>query len=173
METPVHNEFANQMEPQPERPQFLKVLCILSFVACGLMILIYGLGTMCLALNEEMIAGVWDKVVNANPQFENVNPMEFFHEFGMICVYCLIANLFSLVGVIMMWRLEKIGFFIYAIAELSTNFFSMNLNTGEESKSYGGMIFSILIDLAFIVMYFLNLKYMNKKNNNTYVQSGS
>lgn len=173
METPLTNQFAGEIEQQPERPQFLKVLCILSFIGCGLMILIYGLGTMCLAVNEEMIAGVWDKIVEANPQFENVNPMEFFHEFGMICVYSLIANIFSLVGVIMMWRLEKIGFFIYTIAELSTNFFSMNLDMGEESKSYGGMILSIIIDLVFIVMYFLNLKYMNKKANNTFIQSGS
>jgi hypothetical protein len=168
METTTGNQFAAELEPQPERPQFLKILCILSFIACGLMILIYAIGTTLLGVSEEMIsnAGIWDKVVEANPQFENVNPMEFLHQFGMVCVYCLIANIFSLVGVIMMWRLEKIGFFIYVIAELSTNFFGLDLNTGEETKSYGGMIFTICIDLVFIVMYFLNLKYMNKKNLN-------
>jgi hypothetical protein len=171
MESP-NTSFASEMELQPARPQFLKVLCILSFIACGIMILIYAIGTLCLTLNEETIAGFWDKVVQSEPKLENVNPVEFFHKFGMMCVYCLIANIFSLVGVIMMWRLEKIGFFIYAIAELATNFFGMNLNTGEE-KSYGGQIFIIIIDLAFIVMYFLNLKYMNKKTNNTFIQSGS
>ena len=72
-----------------------------------------------------------------------------------------------------MWRLEKIGFFIYVIAELSTNFLSLDIKGSEGTSSMGGMIFSTVIDLVFIVMYFLNLKHMNKKNNNTFIQSGS
>src|SRR5688572_24757207 len=128
---------------ETERPQFLKTLCILSFIACGLMILLYGIGTMTLALSEEMVAGFWDKVLESNPQLENVEPMQFFHDFGIVCVYGIIANIFSLVGVIMMWRLEKVGFFIYAIAELVTNFFSLKMNTVEE-PSYGGTVFFII-----------------------------
>ncbi len=63
-----------------------------------------------------------------------------------------------------MWRLEKAGFFIYAIAELATNFFSLKMNTGEES-SYGGTVFFIIIDLVFIALYFMNLKHMNKNKH--------
>lgn len=173
METTNETLLNNPGEFQLERPQFLKILCILSFVACGLLILVYALGTMSLAVNEEMITAPWTQIVEANPTLENVDPIEFFHEVGMICVYGLIATIFSLIGVIMMWRYEKIGFYLYAIAELSTNFFSLNLKTGEEEKSYGGMIFFILIDLLFIAMYFVNLKYMNKQSNNTFIQSGS
>jgi hypothetical protein len=173
METMMDSQTPDNSQQAPARPEFLKILCILSFIACGLMILLYTFGSFCLALNEEMVNGIWEKVVESNQQLENVNPMDFFHEFGMVCVYSLIINVFSLLGVIMMWRLERIGFFIYTIAELSSNFVSMDLNMGEESKSYGGLIFSVVIDLAFIVMYFMNLKHMNKKNNNTFVQSGS
>lgn len=173
METAAENQFNTSLEPQTERPQFLKILCILSFIASGLMILTYALGTMALGVTEDMIAGPWEQIIAGNPKLENVNPMEFFHEVGMICVYGLIANIFSLIGVIMMWRLEKMGFFLYAAAELVTNFFSLGLNMGEEERSYGGMIFMILVDLVFIALYFVNLKHMGKKNNNTFIQSGS
>lgn len=172
METPSYSQASDTINSEPERPQFLKILCILSFVGCGLMILLYTVGAMFLGLNEQMIASFWAKAVESNPQLEDLDPIVFFHEFGMVCVYGLIATIFSLIGVIMMWRLEKIGFFIYAIAELSTNFFSMNMGNDQE-KSYVGTIFAIVIDLVFIILYFQNLKHMNKKNNNTFIQSGT
>jgi len=156
---------------EPERPEFLKVLCILSFISCGLLILLYSFGTICLTFTEETVASFWDKFVEGYPALQNVDAMEFFHKFGMMCVYSLIATIFSLIGVIMMWRLEKIGFFMYAAAELITNFFNINVE-GMEEKSTGGIIFFVIIDLVFIVMYAVNLKYMHKRNNNMFIQGG-
>lgn len=172
MDTTIDNDSTGMGSQAPQRPEFLKILCILSFIASGLMILIYLIGSFCLSLSEEMVSEAWTKVVESQPQLENVSATEFFHEVGMVSLYGLIINIFSLAGVIMMWRLEKIGFFIYAIAELAINFVGMNIDMGQE-KSYGGMIFSIVIDLVFIVLYAVNLKHMNKKNKNTFVQSGS
>lgn len=166
METVVQEPL--EMEMEPKRPEFLKILCILSFIACGLMILLYALGTACLMIdpNSEAVNSVWDSIVASNKALEDVDRAEFFHSFGIASFICLIANIVSLVGVIFMWRLEKIGFFIYAIAELSVNFFGMDMNMGQE-KSYAGMIFSILIDVVFIVMYAVNLKYMTGKKSAT------
>jgi hypothetical protein len=121
MENNYNDQFANDLAPLPDRPQFLKVLCILSFVACGLFILIYSLGSMAMGMSEETISGVWDKVIESQPQLESVNPVDFFHEVGKLCLYNLLTNIASLVGVILMWRLNKIGFVIYIIAELGTN----------------------------------------------------
>jgi hypothetical protein len=64
-----------------------------------------------------------------------------------------------------MWRLNKIGFVIYIIAELATNFMGLDMNVEGADKSSLSMIFSIAVDLVFIVMYALNLKYMNKTNS--------
>ena len=113
MENNYNDQFANDLAPLPDRPQFLKVLCILSFVACGLFILIYSLGAMAMGMSEETISGVWDKVIESQPQLESVNPVEFFHKVGKLCLYNLLTNIASLVGVILMWRLNKIGFVIY------------------------------------------------------------
>lgn len=103
----------------PERPEFLKILCILSFVGTGLMILILGLGSLTLGLSSETSEEVWPTMTENNPQFENMDGPEFFRQIGWFCVYGLLANIFSLIGVIMMWKLEKIGFYIYAVAELA------------------------------------------------------
>jgi hypothetical protein len=162
MENNSENQFTNDLAPAPARPQFLKVLCILSFISCGLWILIYFLGSFAMALSLEKIATFWDKVLETQPHLENVDPVEFFHAIGKYCVMGLFANIASLVGVIMMWRLNKIGFFIYAVAEFVTYFFGMDLAAGGQEKSYGSTIFLIILDLAFIVMYAVNLKYMKK-----------
>lgn len=161
METSKYDAFQPELPAQPERPDFLKILCILSFVACGLWILLCSFGTITLTFGEADIDKVWSQVLSTNPQLEDVNPVTFVHDFGMLCVYFLIANIFSLVGVIMMWRLEKIGFFIYAAAELSTHFFHLDMGM-QETKSYASTILGLLIDLAFIFMYYTNLKYMNR-----------
>lgn len=158
------DQFVNDLAPLPEKPQFLKVLCILSFVACGLLIIIYGIGSFAMGISEETITEVWDKIIASQPQLENVNPVEFFHEVGKLCLYGLFANIASLIGVIMMWRLNKIGFIIYAIAEISINFFGLDVDVEGASKSSISMILSIIIDLVFIAMYAINLKHMNKNN---------
>ena len=149
-------------EPESERPQFLKILCILSFVASGLLLLIYAIGTFSLRMNEEIIGTFWNEVIKVQPVLENVDPIIFFHELGMICVYSLILNVISLIGIIMMWRLNKNGFYIYVFAEITANFLSLNLNTGEQNQPYSGLVLPILIDLIFIGLYFMNLKHMNK-----------
>jgi heme A synthase len=172
METTNYETYLDQAENAPKRPDFLKILCILSFIACGLLMMLCLLGTMVLSLDQTMVDQAWVKVVESNPQFEEVDPMTFMHGFGMWCVYMLIATTFSLIGVIMMWRLEKIGFFIYVIAELSTHFIKLDMGT-PENQSYGGLAFGVLIDLVFIFLYMRNLKYVNNKNNNTIIQSGS
>ena len=73
-------------EPESERPQFLKILCILSFVASGLLLLIYAIGTFSLRMNEEIIGTFWNEVIKVQPVLENVDPIIFFHELGMICI---------------------------------------------------------------------------------------
>lgn len=172
MESTQYDTFEIKSSQTPERPDFLKILCILSFVACGLLILLCSLGTLVFALDEATIEEVWSKAIETNPQLEALDATSFLHNFGLICVYMLIATAFSLTGVIMMWRMEKMGFYIYVVAELSTHFFRMDSGNQQET-SYVGLIFGIAIDLIFIAMYFVNLKHMNKGNNTPLAESGN
>ncbi len=124
METNIDSLNANNTSAPIERPDFLKIICILSFVATGLMILIYSLGSITLAMSQATIEEIWPQVIQSNPQFEDVDGLEFFHSVGLYCVYALIANIFSPIGVIMMWRMEKMGFYIYVVAiDVKSHFF--------------------------------------------------
>lgn len=164
----LNNDAASQMLiEQPERPETLKILCILSFVGCGMMLLAYSIGTMFLSIGADTIATFWDKIVETNPQLADTDPNVFFHEVGIVSLYALIATVFSLVGVVMMWRMERMGFFIYAVAELATNFFGMSSNITNQEKSYGSTGFMIFLDLIFIILYFTQLKHMAKKPSHT------
>ncbi|MBL7931765.1 MAG: hypothetical protein JNL60_07685, partial [Bacteroidia bacterium] len=87
MDTTIDNDSPGMGTQTPQRPEFLKILCILSFIACGLMILIYLIGTFCLTLSEEMVSEAWEKVVESQPQLENVSATEFFHQVGMVSLY--------------------------------------------------------------------------------------
>ncbi len=171
MNTTLDDQSNASLNSAPSRPEFLKVLCILSFVSCGLWILLFTLlAVVSFSLNESSISEMWDKAVEQNPQLEGVNPVDFFHALGLFSLYSLIFNIVSLVGVIMMWRLEKVGFFVYLVAELGWNFIKLNVDLEGKDNSYGGMIFAILIDVLFIALYFANLKHMRGKSSNSYVQ---
>lgn len=158
---------SNDLPSAPARPTFLKVICILTFINCGIMILFSLIGSLVLGISDEKATMMMDRIME-NPQLQTQlqidNPGEFFHKIGMLCLMYLLANIASLVGAIMMWNLNRIGFFIYVIAELSTNFMGLDMKASPDGgTSYGGLAFNILIDLIFIIMYAVNLKYMNGK----------
>ena len=147
----------------PGRPPLLKIICILSFIICGLWILVFLVGWLItMNMQEKSLSAVWDKVVSLEPKLETADPMAYMRELSKVSLYFLLANIASLIGVVMMWRLNRIGFFVYAAAELITNFFSINIAIPDEQRSYTGLIFYLVIDILFIVLYAMNLKYMKK-----------
>ena len=162
MENNYNAQFSNDIAPLPEKPQFLKILCILSFVACGLMLVFCAIGAMALGIDEATRTDLWNMVLQTQPQFAELDSEVFFHEFGMVCIYTFIANIFSLTGVILMWRLNKIGFFIYAAAELAVHFFGMNVSGAEDPNPVVSIALGILFESIFIVLYAVNLKHMRK-----------
>jgi len=146
-----------------QRPGFLKVLCILSFVLCGLWLLLFSIAAIvCFNINEDTISQAWDRVIAMQPLLVDTDPVLFFREVAKLCVYNFGANALSLVGVIMMWRLNRTGFFIYAGAELAANFLALAVDFPGNDSFSGSFFFNLIIDVVFIVMYALNLKQMKK-----------
>ncbi len=121
-----------------KRPVFLSVLCILTFIGSGLgllafLLLIVGAGAI----------------------------MSYLGSFGGALgtgsmgylIISLVLSLASLFGAIQMWKLKKMGFFIYTGAAI----------IGIILPLFFGLVFSTfgtIITVAFIVMYFLNIKAM-------------
>jgi len=146
------------------KPTFLKILCILSFVMCALMIVCCAISYVVVSnLDAASSEELWGKLSKIPMGLEAVDPSVFFSEVGKLCLFTLSGNVISLIGVFMMWRLSRIGFFVYVVAEIITNFVGFLTDVPNDSNSLGSLIMYLLIDIGFIVMYAFNLKHMQKK----------
>lgn len=122
------------MTSQSKRPTFLTVLCILTFIGSGLGLLFSLLGLVA--------AGAVESFASSIPGMSEVA--------GLGLVRTLINVVLiggSLYGAIMMFQLKKLGFYIYAVA----NVVLLILGFG---------IVALIITGGFIAMYAVNLKAM-------------
>ncbi len=135
-----------------KRPVFLTVLCILSFIAAGLAILGYitlitvmGAVTAGASALEGMAAEAGGTITNTGPST------------AMTWAYIIIGFLtvlVSLFGVIKMWKLQKIGFFLYVGATVVSIIMTIVYS------GFGSGMMSIIFGALFIVLYGLNLKHL-------------
>lgn len=132
-----------------KRPVFLTVLCILSFISAGFGIitfvgLITAMGVATAAVGSmEGLEGV-SEAASAGPSA------------GMTWAYIIVGLLtiiVSLIGVIKMWKLKKQGFMLYTGASVVSIIMGIVYS--------GFSVFAVIIPIAFIVMYYLNVKHMN------------
>lgn len=168
--------FENAMQ-EPKRPQFLTVICILSFVWCGLSFLL-GIWGIIQNTPEHMQESI-EQVRNFKPEMADQMEQQMIENqesvYMQISPYLgLVYTLLSFLGVFMMWKLNKTGFYIYLLGELTfyigflfaaKSTMAMLGGGGMMMKSMGLIVLAsmIVFDAAFIIMYGLNLKHMNNK----------
>lgn len=155
-----------------ERPTFLTIVCIISFVGLG-MAIINNLFTLAFsstgswlytliqdgleeALNEASMSdpgavvfleNIFDGILSV------ISHLPLFATVGLIC------SVIALIGVIMMWGLKKTGFYLYTgakiimlimpLAVIGFNFISMMITMG-----------TFIGAALFVLLYGLNLKAM-------------
>lgn len=138
------------------RPTFLKVLCILSFIGIGINILIALFGL------------VYSSIVDI-ATLKTSDPLYFFANTSSMSLKNLVVELVSLTGVLLMWRLQRIGFYVYVFAESFLYFEFIYLITTADVAAANArqigveMVWPLPFDIAFFIMYALQLKYMNKQ----------
>jgi hypothetical protein len=157
----------------PARPQFLTVLCILTWIACGLMFITSVWGILFKPSADEQYEQV-EKIREVSP--EAAENMEALIEKQNSSTQLLNTAL-SLVGIglsafgaYLMWQMRRRGFYMYLGGELlpylgflfagdeamaAMNFFGPN----GAVMIIGGMV---LLDAVFIALYAMNLKYMTR-----------
>lgn len=143
---------------------FLKVLCILTFVGAGLGVLggLIGFFTMNLVRESMEVANSMSEEIYDRMGMN----MEAVYDWQ---VYSNLANfigaLLCLTGALLMWRLKKIGYYLYvpgAILPVIVGAIAMQYIMTGIMAGFGmiGIVINVLISGAFIVMYGLNLKYL-------------
>ncbi len=132
------------------RPVFLTVLCILSFIFAGLAVLGYIFVITAMGAITAGASALEGMAADSGATMTYTGPSVALTWAYLIVGF--VTVLASLYGVIQMWKLKKIGFFIYVGASV------VSMIMGIVYSGFGvvGVIFPIL----FIVLYGLNLKHM-------------
>lgn len=177
METNLETGAFDAAMQTPKRPQFLTVICILSFVWCGLSVLL-GIWGIIRNTPENMQESI-EQVRSINPQMADQMEQQMLD--AQESVYMQVSPylnfvylLISFLGVLMMWKLNKKGFYIYLAGELipylgfivaGKQMMAM-MGGGGMMKSLGVvmLILMVVFDAAFIIMYGLNLKHMREES---------
>lgn len=146
-----------QLNTQPEkRPDFLTVLCILSYIWSGLVLFALFLCLIFSGFIFETLQNINTGAIEMPPMDENQQKAIDMllnlgkGKFSAIIAVAIIVYMTSLLGVFKMWKQQKWGFYIYA----GVNGFLAIYNVID------GSIFSFIISIAFIGMYAANLKHM-------------
>lgn len=158
--------------PKNQRPTFLTVVCIISFVGLGWGI-INNLSTLAFSSGGSFLYDmVQDSLEMALSEAHASDPaaaaflekifdsvMKLIEVLPMLAILGLICSVIALIGVIMMWNLKRIGFYLYTAAKVIMLFIPIIL-TGFNFIS-AMICISMLIGAAlFITLYGLNLKAM-------------
>ncbi|HVZ95621.1 MAG TPA: hypothetical protein VG847_02020 [Chitinophagaceae bacterium] len=160
-----------------KRPQFLTVLCILTFIGSSLFIFRNAM----LYANADAVAGIFSKVKNSAEKntmsrmdsanmrrrqerkiaFGNMmNSFSDMASAGSIrknAIGTIISSVITLLGALVMWRLRRIGFFIYILGTLAGVAVPLVL-FGASGNSIAMAIFSQFFGFLFIALYALNYR---------------
>lgn len=144
----ITQTFGEENTPTPKRSSFLQVICILSFIGSGFSIFGGLIYTLFLDdIIDVLIESGIDFYIKLADALSAIPKSYFGAEF--------VLAIGSLVGVLFMWRLKKVGFHIYTISNLLILGLPLFFNVG--SFNLFGLIFPTG---PFIVMYALNYKQM-------------
>lgn len=153
----MEQQDTNQESPLTEtkkKPVFLTVLCILSLVFIGLGII--------KAINNLISFFPLTRIMDHN-SIENFTYGGIVKWGRIIFEIQIFANLICFVGVLMMWKLKKMGFFIFLFGAIviaaSLSYYAMIGGFGP----LGIFILSLglIYPIAFITMFGLNFKHMS------------
>ena len=152
-----------------KRPKFLTVLCILSFVGIGISLVSGILNYFtysALAHAGNAFSGIaaesGAKIGDAMNSLAGALGVDY-GKWALVYLIQALLNLPILFGVIMMWKQKKLGFYIYAPFEVIQPALPLIMGLG----LLGGIsaILGLVFSVVFIVMYGLNLKYMNSNGS--------
>jgi hypothetical protein len=170
METTIDDQSNSDFMQETARPQFLSVLCILTWIACGLMFVTTIWGVVFKDTPEEQYEQI-EKIRESSPEMADQMEVAIAAQEGSNQVLATAINLLAIAvsafGAYLMWQLKRRGFFMYIGGEILPYLGMFFGGTAAMSGSFGTMMafaigVMVVFDIAFIIMYGANLKYMTK-----------
>lgn len=151
----------------PTRPAFIKVLCILSFIGTGVGLLsgLWGYWS-----NHQMAEGGGavmnalgtmqggDQAVDAMNKMASALGIDYAKQ-AISSLTVGLLNIIVFAGAFLMWKLKKMGFFIYTLGQVVQIVVPFVVVGGLLGGATG--IMTAFFSIAFIIMYAVNLKHMH------------
>lgn len=141
-------------------PGFLKVLCIFSFIGIGVYIVTYVLGYVTLIASSSVSESITSEFNDPSVDSAIASMDPLVKNGTLYYILSLVACVLCLVGVIMMWKLKKSGFFIYLVGEIAPIILPFILLGGFGALGFFSIILSF-VPIAFIIMYALNYRHLS------------
>lgn len=133
----------NQQAAKLKRPFFLTFLCIIGFTYTFMFSMLFLLGM----LYSTGISGILDKYL----QIYDLSGMNFF----LFSIGGFFIFFSSFIGVLLMWKLQWLGFLIYTVAAII--FITLELIIA------GFYLPDIVIHGTFILLFFISFLYIRRK----------
>jgi uncharacterized membrane protein len=152
----------NPIEEQKVRPVFLTVLCILSFIGSSLGLIGAILGYISARVSAELYQNIGsvqgEEPIGVMGSFQDSLLKEVENALPNLIIGVL-CSVLCLVGAILMWKLNRKGFFIYSLSELAYPISGFILSAG---GLFGGIVaaFNLIVAIVFVVMYGMNYKHL-------------
>ena len=147
-----------------KRTTFVTVLCILSFIAIGTTLLsnLISIATYSVA-DQEMMAEIMEDSMDQMGDSAGSGFIESIFSTSMdameyqipLAIVSIIAQLFCLFGCLQMWKMKKMGFYLYLLGEWVPAIVSWVL-----LGAFFGIVGAI-VPIIFSILYGLNVKDMN------------
>ncbi len=140
-----------------KRPDVITVLGILTFLNAGLFILIYGIGALGMLQVQQMPLADFEAIFQQgamqymsaedNALLERFIPILYNNGALLMLIY-LLRTALRLVGAIGIWRGRKVGFHVYAAAQL-LGIFAPHLILPWEMLGVAGPIMTVVVTAAY------------------------
>lgn len=154
-----------------ERPTFLTVLCVLTFIGSGFALLSgiynYAMAPMAAEMTEEALQKAEDQLAyqemnegTATMLEETFSAsLEMVEHASTLALISILGALLSLTGAFLMFRLKRNGYYLYTLAQLLLILAPMAL-VGFNFVTGASAIITGVFALLFIVLYGVNLKHL-------------
>lgn len=160
-----------EVKIQKDRPTFLTVLCIITFIVSGILLIssIWSVLTFDAETAQATIEEAVIQMEKSLSQSGNVLGDNFLTDYKTtleeqiqyhtpLSIIGLVSIILSLLGGFLMFNLKKVGFHLYVVSKL-IGFSSILIITINSIMILGNVLMGVLT-LAFVIMYAVNLKHM-------------